>query len=279
MINSDEHSVFSSADKEGYDLIVYQCGMEKCKAGHSYGPAIRDHFLIHHVLSGSGTFYVDGKSYQLEKNQGFLICPDVVTYYEASTEDPWVYAWIGFKGIKAEPYLKQANLTRTTPVFYYEGDFLAKCLVDIIESKKLKYGCDLRIQGFLSIFLSELIEKSGKETDTGSNYKDIYIKKMIQFIETNYSRHITINDIAQHIGLNKNYFSAFIKENLGISPQAYLIKYRINKACFLMENRSLTISDIARSVGYEDPLGFSKIFKQAKGLSPKVYREKMSSLT
>ncbi|WP_309245234.1 helix-turn-helix domain-containing protein [Clostridium estertheticum] len=62
-------------------------------------------------------------------------------------------------------------------------------------------------------------------------------------------------------------------ELLGIPPQEYLIKYRVNKACKLLSNKDLTISEISRSVGYDDPLGFSKIFKQIKGVSPKSYRQ------
>jgi len=75
------------------------------------------------------------------------------------------------------------------------------------------------------------------------------------------------------VGLNKNYFSTFFRENIGVTPQQYTIKYRINKACELMSNQGLTIGDISRSVGYDDTLGFSKIFKKEKGISPAKYRE------
>ena len=61
--------------------------MEKCKPSYSYGPAVRDHYLIHFIIKGSGIFYVNGKSYEIKANQGFLICPDVVTYYKADNQD------------------------------------------------------------------------------------------------------------------------------------------------------------------------------------------------
>ncbi|MDS0527052.1 AraC family transcriptional regulator [Clostridium sp. SHJSY1] len=265
---------FLTGNQEGVDLIVYQGGMEKCKESHSYGPAVRDHFLIHYILEGSGTFYVDGKSYKLHKNQGFLICPDVITYYEANDKTPWTYTWIGFRGIKAENYLEFAGLDRYNPIFEYkQSNFVEKCFENMREAAKLKYGRELRLQGLLSIFLSELIEKAEKNVELGSSYKDIYIKKTLQYIDRNFARKIKISEIAESIGLNKNYFSSFFRENFGISPQEYLIKYRINKACELMKNEALTISDISRSVGYNDPLAFSKIFKKVKGKSPKKYRQ------
>ncbi|MHC1681859.1 MAG: AraC family transcriptional regulator [Clostridiaceae bacterium] len=265
---------FSTIDQKGFDLIVYHGGMEKCNPSYSYGPAVRDHFLIHYILDGSGTFYVDGKSYRLHKNQGFLICPDVITYYEADNKTPWTYTWVGFKGIKAENYLELAGLDRYNPIFEYnQSNFIEECFKGMREASKLKYGRELRLQGLLSIFLSELIEKAERAVVSGSNYKDIYIKKTLQYIEANFSRNIKISEIAESIGLNKNYFSSFFKQNFGVTPQEYLIKFRVNKACELMKNESLTISDISRSVGYNDPLGFSKIFKQVKGMSPKIYRQ------
>lgn len=267
---------FSAINDDGFDITVYQCGMEKCKKSHSYGPAIRDHYLVHFVLEGSGIFYVDGKSYRIKKNQGFLICPSVVTYYEADKEEPWIYTWVGFKGIKAEKYLKLANLDQENPVFECaEIAFVQECFENMRKSTELKYGRELRLQGLLIMFLSELIEEAGKNVIISSNYKEMYIKKSLQFVETNYSSKISISEMAKSVGLNKNYFSTFFRENIGVTPQQYIIKYRINKACELMSNLGLTIGDISRSVGYDDTLGFSKIFKKEKGISPKRYREKL----
>ncbi len=276
MKHNREITYFPTLNKEGSDLIVYQCGIEKCTKSYSYGPAVRDHFLIHFVLEGSGTFYVGGKSYKLHKNQGFLISPDILTYYEADSRTPWVYTWVGFKGIKAENHLKLANLNKDNPIFSYEdNNFIEKCFEHMRDSVNLKYGKELRLQGLLSVFLSELIEKAANDINIGSNYKETYIKKTLNYIETNFSRNINIGELAENIGLNKNYFSCFFKQNLGITPQEYLIKYRINKACELMNNELLNISDISRSVGYNDPLTFSKVFKKIKGDCPKKFRERI----
>lgn len=273
-MNKDvEMAFFSPVNTEGFDIIVYQCGMEKCKKSHSYGPAVRDHYLIHYILKGSGVFCVNGKSYKIKENQGFLICPDVITYYEADARDPWAYTWVGFKGIKAEQYLKLANLNQENPIFECrEVEFIRKCFEDMRKAIKLKYARELRLQGLLNMFLSELIEETGKNDTVSSNYKELYIKKSLHYVETNYANKLSIAEMAKSVGLNKNYFSAFFKENIGITPQQYIIKFRINKACELMKNKALTIGDISRSVGYEDTLGFSKIFKKEKGISPKKYR-------
>jgi AraC-like DNA-binding protein len=273
MYHKDDYTSFRIAQKESEDLTIYHYGMEECKSGHSYGPALRDHFLIHYILSGSGTFKVDGKCYELYENQGFLICPDVITYYEASKETPWTYTWVGFRGIRAEAFLKSANLDRNNPIFFSSGEVIKKYFEEMKNSHRYKYAYELRLQGILSILLSELIEGAKSNIIPIEGEKDIYIRKALQFIESNYSRNMSIAVLARHIGLNKNYFSTLFREVLGIPPKEYITKYRISKACELLSNQGLTISEVSRSVGYDDPLGFSKIFKQIKGISPKAYRE------
>lgn len=276
MSNIIENTYFPIINKEEFDLVVYNCGMEKCESKDSFGPAVRDHFLIHYILEGQGSFYIDDKCYELNKNQGFLICPDIITYYQADEKNPWSYTWIGFKGLKAERYLKKAGLDRNNPIFNYENEeFIYNCFEEIRKSASMKYGAALQSQGLLSIFLSELIEHGKNNIIDTSNYIELYIRKSLQYIETNYSREISIAEIAHHVGLNKNYFSSIIKKQLGITLQGYLIKFRMNKACELLSNKILSIGDIARSVGYNDPLVFSKTFKKVKGVSPKEYRQRI----
>jgi YesN/AraC family two-component response regulator len=101
---------------------------------------------------------------------------------------------------------------------------------------------------------------------------EIYAEKVKDFIELNYAQKITVEDIAQYIGLNRSYLCSLFKQRTKTSIQHYLIQYRIRKACEMMENAELSIGDISRSVGYNDPLLFSKVFKKVKGISPKRYR-------
>jgi hypothetical protein len=127
------------------DLIVYHYGMENCKPSHPFGPAFRDHFLLHYIISGSGTFETDGKVYDLHENQGFLICPDIITYYEASSKDPWIYTWVGFRGLKAENFLKNIKLDKDNPIFNCKGDIIKKCFEKIRDSSTYKFGYELRL--------------------------------------------------------------------------------------------------------------------------------------
>lgn len=257
------------------DLQLYYCGREQCKPGHSWGPGIKDHFKIHYIHEGTGIFQCNNKTYTLKKGQGFLICPGTISYYEADEREPWTYSWTAFNGINAEFYLKKAGLTLDNPVFSCNNEeTIETCFKQMFLSIKMKLGRDMALQGNLYFFLSLIIEESRlvEEFHKPFNSKEIYIKQSMEFIKKNYSRDMRISEIAAYIGIDRKYLSSIFKEILNKTPQQFLIEYRIEKACELIINSELTIAEISHSIGYKDPLLFSKLFKKNKGVSPKYYR-------
>ena len=270
------NKLFSSIEiehRDGVDLNMYQCGIEECHPGHDVGPSLRDHYLIHYILEGSGTFSIDDIKYTLTKGQGFLIPPNVITYYQADAGTPWTYVWVGFHGLKAETYLQRANLTRENPIFYYEGDALKNYIFQMTHVDTFSTFRDLQLQGYLFLFIAELIKSSPKQPVAKHSITDIYTKEAIVFIENNYSRPIKISDIASNLSIDRSYFSNIFKKTLQKTPQQFLLEYRMDKACELMDNPELSISNIAFSVGYTDAFNFSKMFKKIKGYSPSDYRQ------
>ncbi|MFW5976871.1 MAG: AraC family transcriptional regulator [Bacillota bacterium] len=257
------------------DLNLYQCGAEDCNISHAFGPAVRDHYLIHFITSGKGIFDDGRNLYNLEKGQGFLICPDIVTYYQADSKEPWNYMWAGFHGLKAQSFLGRAGLSRESPIFSVKKvSPLKQWIQKMIKIKEITKSKELKLTGLLYLFLSDLIENivTGSEINNFNRQKE-YIKKAVEYIEKNYSREIKVKDISKYLGLHRSYLYTIFKEKLSISPQEYIIKYRINKACELMKNTNLTIGDISRSVGYNDPMNFSKIFKKKKNIAPTEFRK------
>lgn len=257
------------------DLNMYHCGREDCMPGHSYGPAVRDHYLIHYIVQGKGIFQFGDQMYTLGENQGFLIFPEDITFYKADDRQPWRYLWVGFHGTKAEQYLHAAGLTRQQPVFQYDrDDALCSCIQSMIACQTLQKGRELRLTGLLYSFLACLVENGSNQhtVEEGMGRGEFYVQKAVEYINMNYSRQVSIQELAAYVSIDRSYLCALFKQVLGISPQQYLIHYRMDKACVLMKNSILSIGDVARSVGYEDPLLFSRMFKSVKGQCPRSYR-------
>lgn len=273
---SYEYKTTMSEPASKMDLKLYYCGTEDCDGGNSWGPALKDHYKLHYIHSGKGIYKMGEKTYNLSKGQCFLICPDIITYFKADDDEPWTYYWVAFNGANAKSYLSRANLDTTNPIITCDKDQeILQCFDDMFKGSQQCNSGDLRLLSSLYLFLSLLLDSKVEENQNKSSIhrNNYYISKAIEWLEANYSRNISVSEISEFIGLNRKYFSKIFKEEVGMSPQNFLIQLRFDRACELMKNSKLSISQISRSVGYEDQLLFSKVFKKFKGQSPHNYRK------
>lgn len=100
-----------------------------------------------------------------------------------------------------------------------------------------------------------------------------YLDHALQFIHFNFAKNIQIPDIANYVGITRSYLFQIFKQNLDMSPKDYLLHYRMEHAKYLLETTNEPVKEIATSVGYNDPLTFSKIFSNLVGESPSEYRK------
>lgn len=263
-----------NSNRDFNDMYLCYCGLEKCVPLHSFGPAVRPNYLLHYVLDGKGYYYVNDKKYTVTRNHGFLICPNVVTFYQADKDDPWTYIWIGIDGNKVDYYLKSVGLDNDNLIFKSnKNDELKEYVLEMLKHHKRTPYDAFKIEGLLYLFFSKLAQDNKKALLNNSNSSDnTYINKAIEFIQNNYLSPIKVTDIANYICLNRSYLTTIFKKHLNMTPQKFLLEYRITKAAELLYNTDLPIGNIAYSCGYNDPLAFSKAFKKVKGVSPKEYR-------
>lgn len=252
-------------------IIIKQCGFEVCKPSHVYGPAVRDHYLIHYIASGKGTFTSEKGTFALCAGQGFLILPDQVTVYQADSAQPWTYGWVGYTGHDAAMLTKQAGLSKEKPVFSAGPTDI---IFDIIktmadESSMLRMGHMSALGGFFRLlpYIDQRIPYESQELSQQ------YFEKAQWYMEGNYDRPILVSDIASFVGLSRSQLFRVFIDVCGCAPKESLTKLRMQKARELMEMHDLTIADIAASVGMSDGDQFTRKFKQFYGVTPSQWRK------
>lgn len=264
-----KHS-FKTAYHENLGLSVYNCGFQKCEPLHSWGPGIRNYYLLHFVASGKGKFTVGAKEYNLSAGDGFVTVPNEMACYQADSNEPWEYFWVGFSGVDAVRLMNAAGFN-SNPCFHCEDiKKVTEMILEIYNSNGIKLSDEVYMTGCIYKFLSLLIKINGSKnliTQSGIDYVMLAIK----FIEHNYLRQISIVDIASAAGISRSHLYRQFMTQLNMTPNEYLIKYRINLACEMLKERKINISETAYSVGFTDPLYFSRVFKNIKGVSPSKY--------
>lgn len=98
------------------------------------------------------------------------------------------------------------------------------------------------------------------------------LKRVIEYIDQNYKQHLTLENVAQHVFLNKTYISQMFTKNLGIGFASYLESVRIYKAQDFLQNTDMSVTKIAEETGYTSQSYFTKAFKKRVGIAPLQYR-------
>ena len=178
------------------------------------------------------------------------------------------------QGIKVRGYLERTSLPDSLVAHYGEDPQLRLCHEKMSEADKLPQNRDLVMNSIMYEYLFLLAAKFPSGKLQQNDDKQSHAERALQYIEDHYCDSITIQDIADALGINRSYLHRMFKAFTGMSIQSYLLDYRMRKACILLKNTDLSIRAVAHSVSYIDPLYFSRIFRQKMGASPSEYRSR-----
>lgn len=246
--------------------LIYVCdiGHHITEPGHCHGPAVRSYYLIHLIEKGKGTIERGGKVTHLSEGDAFIIHPNEITTYTADKNEPWEYYWIGFAGSYSADIMRKT----TTELFarYHKSGLVAlkNCIgntstLDEIEGLRILFSV-------LDAIKTEKVEN-----------RDV-VGLALDYIENNYFRPISVSGIASQLGLSRAHFTTVFTKAVGESPYNYLTKIRIKHAKQYLSSTTLSITEVAYSVGFASIERFSDQFKKYTDLSPLAYRKAYSLL-
>ena len=262
------------------DIRLTMCGVENCIPDKEAWDCARVGWHLHVILAGEGVFEIGGVRRTLHAGQMFMLKPGIRFRYHPNPANPWSYCWIVFDGNRAAEYAEAAGFTSNVYVLDSRVDpsrFYRIC-ERILNSPQLNGFSALRRLGLTLEYLSLAMESASiNEKHAGKKHmplyqKSEYVRHAVDYIRYNYSG-INVSDISKYLGIDRSYFSFIFKQEMGISPNEYLLQVRMRQASRMLVSPTMSVQDISRYVGYEDSLTFSKAFKRFFGISPKFYRE------
>ncbi len=273
-MTANEISFSATADGQK-GLFVPVIGYERTAPNHSFS-SVRDYYLFHFVISGKGKYFVDGKTYTLGKNYGFIIEPGVETRYEADAKEPWEYCWIGARGIDVVKLLESSELFNRH-WFSFEPEVIQPILSALedfnsVENLNPDYK-KLRVNAAFLEVLSCFVPKVGSGGEIKNERSRSIALGGAEYFEKNFSFNIGVNEAAQEMGVSRVYFSTLFTKEFGVPPKEYLTDVRVGKAKKLLADTDLPLSEIAEKCGFSDVSVFAKNFKKVSGSTPNAYRK------
>lgn len=258
------------------ELELTHCGYERCEPRFAVRASMHDSFLIHYIISGNGFFQQGGNTFAVGPGQLFTIFSgNVVSYYAPEPDDPWIFCWFGFMGKSAIEILKSAGISYEHPVCRLQSDqpfldTLQECTDELSFSNSITNSM-LKSYMYKLFHLLEESHLSSFPRAESQGRLDKLFQEGEAFIEYNYNKPISVQDVARHMKVDRTYCWKIFRQYTGQSTQQYLMNYRINKSAELLHHSGMSLSEAAQGVGISDLNYFSRLFKKIKGISPSRY--------
>ncbi len=227
--------------------------------------------MLVYVVDGDIYYYDEEKTEHHAGKDDIVIIPRYSNYFFTTTATSFYHKFVmEIKGASIAHLTGQMNMNRL--------QIIHSSTATNAVFKEIKY-LDKMIKEFRPEALPDILALTWKiialtaqEIESGQFVSPL-LKTAVAYLESNPSSGFSIAGLAAKLGISHTSLNRLFVRELGISPQQYRSRHRINRAKHYLENTSYSIKEIAARLEYDNQLYFSNDFKKRQGISPKKYRQ------
>lgn len=253
------------------DLFVLRAaGQQPGGVGRSSGTGALCALLL---SGGPGGVSVPGHALRYRPGRGLPGSAREVVSIRADQKEPWKLIWVGFTGCRAAEYLGRCGLGKENRAFRCDvPEQLERCVQEMVRCEMLGRGHEFLLLGELYRFLGWIARSFEGQGRRSREAGTEYVERAADYIRSHFQEDLTVSKLALYVGLNRSYLTTVFQNTLHVSPQQFLMRFRMERASQLLLEGTLSVGEVARSCGYPDPLTFSKAFKRTLGVTPSQYQ-------
>ena len=234
---------------------------------------------LFYVISGSGSFIVEDKTFLVKENDLVMINPNVEHTEKSLNSSPLEYIVLGIEGLA---FTFDGEIENKNYKVYNFKDNKQQILffltILLKESEEQKPEYEFVCQNLLEVLLIQLI----RYADYSLSVTNVLLSKKMskecgiikRYIDSNYSDNITLDSLAQMTHMNKYYLIHAFTKYTGLSPINYLNQRRIQEGKNLLETTDYSIGQISNILGFSSQSYFSQSFKNTVGMPPNEYKKR-----
>lgn len=241
------------------------------------------HYEILYISGGERILVAEKNKYVLNKNTVALVPPYTLHRTLNSTEylkDKYKKYLINF----TRDFLTKISMALDVEIFSVfqqnlilitlddeEADFVKTTMNQMIKYNDSDDLCD---EQMFRLLLCSLLTFFAKKTSKETIYNDVVITdKIVEYMENNFADDITLETLSRQFFVSKYEISRMFTRNVGISFVEYLTRIRIENSKKLLQETTLSITQISELTGFHSSSNFARVFKKLTGISPMSYRK------
>ena len=241
----------------------------------TWRPKGRVDWQLVYINAGEGHFILDGHEVIVPAGNMVLYQPKQEQHYYFLGKDQSQYWFVHFTGRQVKSILKHYEIPLDgyilhTGISYEYEDLFKRMRDELLE-------CAFCYEENLTYLLRELLilmnRRMNQDIPKVKGFVQDEIDHARDYFKDHYNEEISIEQYAASRNMSTSWFSKCFRDIVGVSPMKYILDQRIRNAQILLETSDFTITEIAHTLGYENPMYFSRVFHKAKGQSPSKYRK------
>lgn len=238
-----------------------------------------DEYQMLYLVEGEGVFTSEHiKEQKIKSGDIFLLFPGEWHSYHPAENSKWKSYWIGYKGKNMDDRVKYGFMSPEKPIYHvgYSAEIIQLYDSAMKAAKEEAAYSQQRLAGIVNNLIGVMYSKERNIILNRDRNKVDIINKARLIIREKLESRITIQEIAEQMGMGYSNFRKLFKEFTGVSPALYQQELRLQKAKELLSTTNTSIKEIAYQLNFDSPDYFSSKFKMKVGCKPSEYREKMN---
>lgn len=241
------------------------------KPGVYFTPHWHEHIEIHYFMEGRGVIKCNQKPFEVKEGSLVIInsseLHEGISYTKVCDSLVLIFEMDAFSK-------ETANFNAIFQTIITDDSVINELLQSMYREdmeKQLGYKMALRgkIYELITYLLRNYVVENLSNRENSKRIQNLTrLNTVLQYIENNYTDPITIGALAELIHLSEYRFCHLFKESIGQSPLSYINEVRLKKAHHLLEQKEMTIAEVAATVGFQDYNNFGRLFRKMYGYAP-----------
>ena len=263
---------FNFTDYKFPDINLEECTYTEYKPSQSENIFASKSAVIIAVSDGKAAVTQSDNRFTVTKGKGILVKPGMSVVVKSDSIEPVVMICVKISGESVKSFLSLIDKKQNSIILDFDSNGkIADSARDLITECAKTYSSDYAIILSFYDFINSMHEHY---TEKKIPTKNVYMTRAVEYIKQNYNKNLSVEGIANMLGIERSYLSRLFKTYKNKSTQNYIIDYRMRQAKRMFEEEDMNVSQVCTAVGYTNIYCFSRIFKSRVGMPPKEYMER-----